>query len=297
MSLRNTKFVYTDLDDTIITSKKDAKFLYKGQHYKDLFDVPLEVVQAFQKLIGQGIYTGIATGRDYHKVYPLLTQTNMFNLPTITDDGACVYINNKCVKASYIDKSVIDRLIVLAKKFKNISYSINTPFGVYVSKNKSWWTLQDEFFNEKYHNEMFKLRYVDLSKVSNFYNDEITAITISTRPIALKPLNQREIDFFIDLNNYGNVTVTKYKQDVVIRPNESKASGIFWVKNNFNNKITKDNTVCFGDNHNDVDLFKWSNLSVAVNNAKDVYKTFAKYQADNCENLGVAKFINQFLLK
>ncbi|SYV94302.1 HAD hydrolase, family IIB, partial [Mycoplasmoides gallisepticum] len=104
---------------------------------------------------------------------------------------------------------------------------------------------------------MFKLRYVDLSKVSNFYNDEITAITISTRPIALKPLNQREIDFFIDLNNYGNVTVTKYKQDVVIRPNESKASGIFWVKNNFNNKITKDNTVCFGDNHNDVDLFKW----------------------------------------
>ncbi|QZX49361.1 HAD family hydrolase [Mycoplasma sp. E35C] len=296
MSLINTKFVYTDLDDTIITSKKEPKFLYKGQQYKDLFDVPKEVQEAFEKLIQKGINTGIATGRDYRKVYPLLAKTDMFNLPTITDDGACVFINNKCVKATYIDKKVVNRFIQLAKKFKNISYTLNTPYGVYVSKNKSWWTLQDEFINSKYPNKMFKLRYVDLTKVNHFYNDQIVSMTISTKPIALKPLNPREVDYFIDLSSFGNVHVTKYKQDVVIRPNESKASGIFWVKNNFNNTITKDNTMCFGDNHNDVDMFKWSNLSVAVDNAKDVYKSFAKYQADDCQNFGVAKFINQHLL-
>ena len=59
--------------------------------------------------------------------------------------------------------------------------------------------------------------------------------------------------------------------------------------------ITEHETMVFGDQDNDVEMFKVAYYSFAVKNAAPVAKEAARFMADSNENLGVLKIVNYLL--
>ena len=60
-------------------------------------------------------------------------------------------------------------------------------------------------------------------------------------------------------------------------------------------KISPDETMVFGDNHNDLEMIKSATESYAVGNAADAVKKAAKYVADTNVNDGVLKVLRTLL--
>jgi len=61
-------------------------------------------------------------------------------------------------------------------------------------------------------------------------------------------------------------------------------------------KLEMSNVVCFGDDHNDIGLFKISGTSVAMGNAIPELKKIATHMTETNDNDGVSKFIeNKFI--
>jgi hydroxymethylpyrimidine pyrophosphatase-like HAD family hydrolase len=51
--------------------------------------------------------------------------------------------------------------------------------------------------------------------------------------------------------------------------------------------------VAFGDDHNDIEMLRECGVGVAVSNAIDECKTVADFVCDDCDNDGVAKWIDE----
>ena len=60
---------------------------------------------------------------------------------------------------------------------------------------------------------------------------------------------------------------------------------------------TPEETAYFGDDHDDIDPLKLCGMGVAVSNAIEEVKAIADYIAESNDADGVAKFIEQMLLK
>ena len=62
-------------------------------------------------------------------------------------------------------------------------------------------------------------------------------------------------------------------------------------------EITKEETMAFGDNINDLEMIENSGISYAIGNARDEIKAAADYIADTNVNDGVLKELKRLLAK
>jgi hydroxymethylpyrimidine pyrophosphatase-like HAD family hydrolase len=60
--------------------------------------------------------------------------------------------------------------------------------------------------------------------------------------------------------------------------------------------ITAEETICIGDNENDLSMIEYAGMGVAMGNATDVLKSVANYVTDTNDNDGVAKAIEKLAL-
>ena len=75
----------------------------------------------------------------------------------------------------------------------------------------------------------------------------------------------------------------------------SKGRGITSFLNIFN--IKKEDSLCFGDFINDIDMFKACGYKVAMKNASEELKEIADYVTLSNNEAGVGDFIEKFILK
>lgn len=75
----------------------------------------------------------------------------------------------------------------------------------------------------------------------------------------------------------------------------TKLNGIKAILNNCN--CSPEDTIYFGDDHDDVEPIKMCGIGVAVSNGIDEAKTAADYIAQSNDNDGVAEFLTHFILK
>ena len=60
--------------------------------------------------------------------------------------------------------------------------------------------------------------------------------------------------------------------------------------------LNDDNSLCFGDQMNDYDMFEECGITVAMENGSEELKRYANYIASSNDNDGVAEFIEDYLL-
>lgn len=101
----------------------------------------------------------------------------------------------------------------------------------------------------------------------------------------------------IELKNQTNLNISSsFKNNIELIPEGiSKATAIKQVQNQLN--ISPEHTFTFGDGENDIEMFKTSKYSVAMDNASDLVKKQANFTTDTYLNDGVAKFLERHLLQ
>lgn len=88
---------------------------------------------------------------------------------------------------------------------------------------------------------------------------------------------------------------TGYGLTGVFNKGVSKSTALAWLGERLG--IERFKICAFGDYDNDISLFEASGISVAVENATDLVKSYATYLTRSNNQDGVARFIETYLLK
>jgi len=246
--------VVLDLDGTLLNSKKEVS--------KRNLEAVLSCYQRGMRII-------FATARPPRAV-------NWFLPKDLLDIGACVYYNGAQV---------------LCKKSK-IEFSVSIP--VSVTSEILDYCLQHDPLIEltmEVNDEWFSL--IEL--------DYITSMNARTNPI-VKPLNEMKqyeatkilisgnnkiAGLFTKFGDKTNIITTDNNQLIQIMPLlASKESAITKLCNLYN--VELDSVIVFGDDYNDIGLFKKAGYSIAMANAIEELKEIADEVTDSNDHDGVA---------
>ena len=214
------------------------------------------------KQIGKTIV--IATGRCVESALPYLRTDFVDYL--LASNGAIWYSmkEDKIIKKSSIDSQrVID---LLCECRDNISY-------LYIMNTRT-------------------NHFLDVEE-ANRYLQNNEAIMLSIHPINIKLIMDKLQNQFSDLEiHIMQDSFKDYQWIDVVAKNNDKGKNIKDLARYLN--IDIENTMCFGDSLNDIEMFKVVRVSVAMGNALKEVKEVATHVTDSNNKDGIYNFLNKY---
>lgn len=260
----------SDLDGTLLNDKAQISNITKN---------------ILNKAINNNVNFSIATARTPATIVDILKDINI-TLPVISMNGSAIYDikNNKYISYITLQESIVKDLLLLFNKYDltPFIYTIkdNKLFSYYKRLSNSY---QIDFFNNR-----------KKSKLKTFINDDIEDCSNVLYFTLID--NKRKVEQLYDkIKHLDNIYIVKYKD--VYNPNvynleiydinATKANAI----NKLKDSLHFENLIVFGDNLNDLPMFKISDECYAVKNAvnelKEISTSVISYNTDDA----VAKFI------
>lgn len=212
-----------------------------------------------------GIKVIYATGRG--KSAEILVPTEKVD-GYVRDNGAFAYADNRlCYKKIISMDNIRDFIVKASQDDMKIAIKINDIHYANFNTDKSG-----------------KYVYTDLSlltgEVQEFY-----------MPYA----DQKDYNYFKqNLSQEMNIFFSRENWLMVTHNEATKLRGIAAIANYFG--IDKENIVVFGDDKNDITMFEYAGISVAMGNAIDEIKKNANYICADNNNNGVATWIEKNIL-
>ncbi|MGL4252765.1 MAG: HAD family hydrolase [Fusobacteriaceae bacterium] len=260
--------IFLDIDGTLIDC------------FNSITRIAPQVREAIRLLQLRGDYVFIATGRPYAFLDREILELGFDGF--ILANGAHVIINNETIYSNPISNGFVKELASNFDK-KNIQYTLNGRGHSYMKReNKEFY---DFFQKANIHKKAFKNDYsldeIDVYKVEILcQNNEITNHCLNF----IK--NYPEYDYFS--------SVSSMHLEFYFKEN-TKATGIQKALEHLN--IPLENTYAIGDGKNDIEMLGTVGYGIAMGNATEEVKKYAKAVTDTVQNNGVATGIKKYILK
>lgn len=261
-----TKIIFIDLDGTLLNKKSEITFYTQN--------IIKEVIQ-------KGIFFVICSGRANRDTVNIIKEMN--TKIVISDNGSIVYdyIADKKIFESDIKKNILTDIWKFARK-NNVSLTCNGTYNRFKDKdsNKEAIIVKeiDEVKEDITQIVATAKEYASIEKVKHYIKDNYPEIEVKN----LWCQNSKETKKVV------------YEMDITNK-NNSKGNAIKNLLKYLS--IDKKYAICFGDQMNDVSMFKACDIKIAMKNANDELKAKADYITDyDNDNDGVAKFISKNLL-
>lgn len=264
----------TDLDGTFLNSRAR---------------VSTESAKIINGLVEQGLLFSIATARTYATVIPMFEDVHL-RLPLVLMNGVCIYdpVQKKTLKIHEMTPET-------GKEVQNLFSSFGKNPLFYFEQNSKMSVLYltldngylESYVNEReafFNKEFLKVPHIDFKNSGSFVYivtlDEKSQLErIHERMLKIKGLN---CNFYRD--NYTGCYFLE-----AMKNNVSKASGAARLKE----MLGVDRIVAFGDNINDIPLFRLADECYAVENACDELKLIATGVIGSNDSDAVAHFIGK----
>lgn len=269
------KLIVTDLDGTLMAP--------------DHLTVTKRTKEALRKAHGKGVKIAIATGRTLGLVDNVTKQIPFCDY-VVYSNGAAVYDRNskKDIYENRISPDMTGKLLEEIEKF-DVYYNTYFDGGIYVPERKMQYYvnrgLPQEFLDE----------FMRLSTVCS--DMLLQSKGRSAEVIAIYSVTDEQKKHFTDFFNENKLyTTTSIPGEIeVTAPQVNKGTAI----EGFCEKLGIDSSevMAFGDAMNDYEMLSFAGESVAMGNACDECKKIAKYIADTNANDGLAKMVEELLLK
>lgn len=262
----------TDLDGTLLNSQAELSEFTKS---------------TINRLISQGMHFAFATARTIYSAEPI-TRGLEVNVPCILNNGASVYDvkSGKYVKNNCILTDTAQRIVSAFREnnvrcfvFKFIEERLTTCYDYvtddymvnYIEERKNGFNqpfLQcDDIADILDGNDIYINSVGDYEKLVPVYN-------------AVKAMDDADAAFYRD--TYSDKWFLE-----VFSVNASKANGLKFLRE----KYGFEKIVAFGDNLNDLSMFKEADVKIAVGNARDELKNKADKIIGTNDNDGVAEYL------
>ncbi|MDR3594652.1 HAD family hydrolase [Clostridium sp.] len=259
------KAVFFDVDGTLLDC------------LNGITDITHRVKDAIRALQVKGNYVFIATGRPYAFLNEALRNFGFDGF--VLTNGAYVKVKDKCIYKKSIKKELVKELAYNLEEL-NIEYILQGETYSYIKDEyKKLHSLYDAYsISKKYLEGNYNLEEVDIYKVEMLCNDK------------------KGIDYCLSLgdDNFDYVHNVEGGSFELYSKTNSKASGILKVLDFLD--IPLENSYAFGDGKNDIEMLSTVGCGIAMGNADDYVKSYAKKVTDTVQNDGVALEIEKFIL-
>lgn len=203
----------------------------------------------------------------------VITKEIKINVPVVLMNGVCIFdtITNEYVKIESIEHNALYQMLIILKKFRLSGFL----FSIQDSILQTYYENTDSENARRFVEERQKKFGKVFTKVSDFLNcldKNIIYYSVTDRYDVLEKVYSSllsvegiHIDFYRDVydENYWYLEVCSYKA--------SKYNAIRYIRE----KYRFDKVIGFGDNLNDIPMFKACDEAYAVENAKDEVKKHA----------------------
>lgn len=258
------KAVFFDIDGTLIDC------------LGGITDITPRVKKAIRGLQANGDYVFIATGRPYAFLNEALFNFGFDGF--VLTNGAYAKVEEKCIYKECISKDFVKELVYNFEKL-NIQYILQGETYSYIKDEyKKLHSFYESFsIPKKYLEGNYNIEEVDIYKIEMFCSD------------------QKAKDYCISLGNddFDYVHNIDGSFELYSKRN-TKASGILKVLDFLD--ISIENSYAFGDGKNDIEMLSTVGCGIAMGNADDCVKSYAKKITDTVQNDGVALGIEKFVL-
>ncbi len=238
-------------------------------------------------LIKKGMLFSVATARSQSSV-SILRNLDI-NIPCIQLNGVLMYdfINKKYIDCTPMDTGTADRIINILKLFDRMSfvYKFDEDCGINVEFEKLQNEVERNFFNARKDQDYKSFRQVESIKANE--NDRIIYFTMVDEYERLKPIYE-------EIKKLPKAKPTLYSDNYsdlyfleVFSADATKAAGVLKLKN----MLKADKVVAFGDNLNDIDMLKVSDVGIAVEDCVEEVKNYADIIIGKSYEDGVAEYL------
>lgn len=265
------RLVAIDLDGTLLN--KDWEISPRAR----------EVIRAVR---AQGVHVTLATGRMYASTVRYARELEL-DLPLITYHGALV-------KTSREGQVIYERLLPreYAKEIVSLVKELHYPINLYFNHDG------DRLYVDRV--SAATRRYARQSSVPFYEVPDLLAL-LDRDPIKVVVINDEEILDALAAEGrrrWGDVVyITKSEPTYLefLHPEATKGKGLAAVARYLG--VPREEVMAIGDSYNDLEMFKYAGLAVAMGNAREEIKAAADYVTASNEEDGVAQVLERFILR
>lgn len=273
--MKNIKLVASDLDGTLLNKNKEIT--------PRLFD-------ALKKLDELGIYFVPSTGRPFGTV-PQVIKELPFLKYVITSNGATIYdaIEKRNIIENYLTPEAVDAVIEIARELPVITeYFIKGK--AYIAKN-----IYDDL--TPFDLTESHVAYIKNSRTSveNFWDEMKQNNTVLENiNLVFKDMELRkEIWDRLKALGLSSVTAATTKNIEITSLFATKAKALEKLCEVLG--FTRENVLAMGDGDNDLPMIQFAGIGVAMKNGEEHIKQAADMIADDCNDFGAAKILEQII--
>lgn len=256
------KILSFDLDGTLLTNDKK---------------ISERTLESLLRCKEDGKVIAFNSGRPTQFIYSVLPKIFHEEI-VISSNGAMVYKNKKLIHENLIEKNTVWDIIQMVETV------FTDMFFIVEQVNTSLTKCKDRDYNESMFCQYHEFTYENV---------------VDSPKILLKTSN---LDYF-DLNILNMlipescrlVFTDNMEFAQIVHAETNKLYGIKKILEREN--IHLEDLVAFGDDLNDKEILSWAGYGVAMGNAVDEIKDVSGYVTDTNERDGVAKFIEEYVLR
>ncbi|MBQ2879943.1 MAG: HAD family phosphatase [Anaerotignum sp.] len=273
--MENIKLVASDLDGTLLNKNKE---------------ITPRLFEALQKLDELGIYFVPSTGRPFGTV-PKAIKELPFLKYVITSNGAAIYdaTEKKNIIENFLTPEAVDAVIEIARELPVITeYFIDGK--AYIAK-----AVYDDL-------EPFQLTesheaYIKNSRtpVEDFWNEMKRNNTV------LENINLVFKDMELRKQTWDRLKALELASVTAATTKNIEITSLYATKAQALEKLCKvlgfsrENVLAMGDGDNDMPMIEFAGIGVAMANGEEHIKQAADIIADDCNDFGAAKILEQII--
>ena len=273
--MKNIRLVASDLDGTLLNKNKE---------------ITPRLFEALEKLDELGIYFVPSTGRPFGTV-PKAIKELPFLKYVITSNGATIYdaTEQKNIIENYLTPEAVDAVIEVAKELPIITeyfiegkafiakavYDDLSPFDLTESHEfyiKNSRTPVEDFWNEMKRN-----------------NTVLENINLVFKDMELR----KEVWDKLKALGLASVTAATTKNIEITSLYATKAQALEKLCEVLG--FSRENVLAMGDGDNDMPMIQFAGIGVAMANGEEHIKQAADILADDCNDFGAAKILEQII--
>ncbi|WP_299059872.1 HAD family hydrolase [uncultured Polaribacter sp.] len=261
MNLSKVKLVVSDMDGTLLNSKGEVSNLF---------------FTLFEKLQKQNIIFCAASGRQYNSIVQKLAPIKD-DIFVIAENGGIAKKKDELLVSSPISAEKIKKIFPVLKSIKNTNIVLCGKNDAFIeSKNHDFVNMFQEYYNS------YKI-VENLSEIIDTEQFLKIAIhhSISSEEFIYPKIKVFENEMLIKVSGKNWLDISEDQAN--------KGNALRKVQKILN--ITKEETLVFGDYHNDIEMLKEAKYSFAMKNAHKDIKEIANYATESNDNYGVEKIL------
>ena len=259
------KLVVSDMDGTLLNSKGEVSNLF---------------FELYHKLQQKGILFCAASGRQHNSIVSKLESIKK-DIYVIAENGGIAKKGDDVLLSNFLNREKILEFIPIIRKIAGANMVLCGDDCAFIeSKDERFINL----FQEYYHSFLQVDDLMEIAKNRSIFKIAVYHFDSSEKFIypIVKDLDN-DVLFKISGVNWLDISDKK----------ANKGNALRTLQNSLN--ISKDETLVFGDYHNDIEMMQESSISFAMENAHLDIKKLATHITKSNNDFGVETVLNQIL--